>query len=197
MADRPSNTHASPFALWLKLTLTKLYGEVHRPLGVIIQKLSWASLVAQMVKHLPARWETQVRSLGREDPLKNEMELTLVLLPGKFHGWRRLVCYSPWGHKEWDMTGWLHFTDFWFPSSISMIHWFTWKLGSSWIMHTFRIQIHACLNYGSLFGFQGPLLENPPWNRWTWNPEMRIKNWNVSDNQMVDLQNSHTQICVS
>ena len=27
-----------------------------------------------------------------------------VLLPGKFHGWRSLVGYSPWGHKELDMT---------------------------------------------------------------------------------------------
>ena len=31
---------------------------------------SWASLVAQMVKHLPAMRETWVRSLGREDPLE-------------------------------------------------------------------------------------------------------------------------------
>ena len=29
-----------------------------------------ASLVAQMVKHLPAMQETQVRSLGQEDPLE-------------------------------------------------------------------------------------------------------------------------------
>ena len=29
--------------------------------------------MAQMVKHLPAMWETQVRSLGREDPLEKEM----------------------------------------------------------------------------------------------------------------------------
>ena len=28
---------------------------------------SWASLVAQLVKNLPAMWETQVRSLGWED----------------------------------------------------------------------------------------------------------------------------------
>ena len=34
---------------------------------------SEASLVAQMVKRLPATWETQVRSLGREDPLEKEM----------------------------------------------------------------------------------------------------------------------------
>ena len=33
----------------------------------------WASLVAQMVKHLPALLETQVRFLGQEDPLEKEM----------------------------------------------------------------------------------------------------------------------------
>ena len=31
------------------------------------------SLVAQMVKHLPAMQETRVRSLGWEDPLQKEM----------------------------------------------------------------------------------------------------------------------------
>ena len=33
----------------------------------------WASLVAQMVKCLPAMWETWVRFLGQEDPLEEEM----------------------------------------------------------------------------------------------------------------------------
>ena len=32
-----------------------------------------ASVVAQTVKRLPVMWETQVRSLGREDPLEKEM----------------------------------------------------------------------------------------------------------------------------
>ena len=31
------------------------------------------SLVAQMVKHLPTMQETQVQSLGQEDPLEKEM----------------------------------------------------------------------------------------------------------------------------
>ena len=31
---------------------------------------SWASLVAQLVKNLPATWETWVQSLGQEDPLE-------------------------------------------------------------------------------------------------------------------------------
>ena len=33
----------------------------------------WASLVAQMVKNLPAVWETWVPSLGQEDPLEKGM----------------------------------------------------------------------------------------------------------------------------
>ena len=32
--------------------------------------LSWASLVAQTIKNLPAMQETWVQSLGREDPLE-------------------------------------------------------------------------------------------------------------------------------
>ena len=34
---------------------------------------------------------------------------TPVLLPGKSHGQRSVVGYSPWGHKELDMTERLHF----------------------------------------------------------------------------------------
>ena len=34
----------------------------------------WASLLAQMVKNLPAMQETRVRSLGGEDPLENGTE---------------------------------------------------------------------------------------------------------------------------
>ena len=37
------------------------------------RKTNWASLVAQMVKNLPARQATQVRSLVEEDPLEKEM----------------------------------------------------------------------------------------------------------------------------
>ena len=32
---------------------------------------------------------------------------TPVFLPGKFHGQRNLVGYSPWGHKESNATEWL------------------------------------------------------------------------------------------
>ena len=43
--------------------------------------------------------------------LEKEMA-TQVLLPGKFHGWRSPVDYSPWSCKESDMTEWLHFLSF-------------------------------------------------------------------------------------
>ena len=36
------------------------------------EKIS-ASLVAQMIKNLPAMWETQLQSLGQEDPLEKGM----------------------------------------------------------------------------------------------------------------------------
>ena len=32
-----------------------------------------------------------------------------MLLPGKSHGWRSLVGYSPWGLRQLDTTKWLHF----------------------------------------------------------------------------------------
>ena len=41
---------------------------------------SWASLVAQMVKNLPARWETWVQSLGWEDPLEEGMATHFSIL---------------------------------------------------------------------------------------------------------------------
>ena len=45
---------------------------------------SWASLVAQLVKNLPAMQETWVQSLGWEDPL--EKGKAPVFWPGEFHG---------------------------------------------------------------------------------------------------------------
>ena len=38
---------------------------------------SWASLVAQLLKNLPAMWETWVRSLGWEDPLEKEIVIII------------------------------------------------------------------------------------------------------------------------
>ena len=37
-------------------------------------------------------------------PWRREWLPTPAFLPGEFHGQRILVGYSPWGHKESDMT---------------------------------------------------------------------------------------------
>ena len=50
--------------------------------------------------------ETQVRSLGREDPWRRKWQPTPAFLLGKSHGQRSLVGYSPWGHKVSDTTEW-------------------------------------------------------------------------------------------
>ena len=54
-----------------------------------------ASLVAQMIKNLPAMQETWVRSLGWEDLLEKGMATHSSIL-GESHGQGSLVGYSPW-----------------------------------------------------------------------------------------------------
>ena len=67
-----------------------------------------------MVKNLPARQGNWVQSLGREDPLDNEMTYPLQYSGLENpHGQRSLAGYSLWHHKELDMTmtniaTWLH-----------------------------------------------------------------------------------------
>ena len=65
-------------------------------------KKKWASLVAQTVKNVPAMRETQVGSLGQQSPLKGMA--TPVFLPGESYEQRRLVGYSPCGHRVSHMT---------------------------------------------------------------------------------------------
>ena len=50
-----------------------------------------------MVKNLPAVWETRVRSLDQDDPLKEGMAILEgipVFLPGESHGQRSLTGYT-------------------------------------------------------------------------------------------------------
>ena len=60
-------------------------------------------------KRLSTMWKTQVRALGWKDPWRRKWQSTPVLLPGKSHGQRSLVGYSPWGYKELNTTERLHF----------------------------------------------------------------------------------------
>ena len=52
---------------------TGVFNNLHRLEVEVVTLFIWPSLVAQMVKNLPAVQEVQVQSLGREDPLEKEM----------------------------------------------------------------------------------------------------------------------------
>ena len=66
------------------------------------------SLVAQRLKCLLPLRETQVRSLGREDPLEKETVTYSSILAWRIP-WTEKP-RSPWGRKESDTTERLHFT---------------------------------------------------------------------------------------
>ena len=68
---------------------------------------SWASLVAQMVKNLPAVWETWFDLWVGKIPWKKAWQPISVFLPGESHEQRSLVVCSPWGCKELDRIEWL------------------------------------------------------------------------------------------
>ena len=52
---------------------------------------------------------------------RRKWQPTPVLLPGKSHGWRSVVGYSPWGHKELDTTELLQFHFAWNVLLVSLI----------------------------------------------------------------------------
>ena len=61
----------------------------------------WASLVAQMVKSLPAMQETWVQSLGWEDPMEREMATHSGTLAWKFSWTEKPGGLQPMGLQSW------------------------------------------------------------------------------------------------
>ena len=68
------------------------------------------SLVAQMVKCLPTMRETQVQSLGWEDPLEKEMATHSSILAWRIPWMEEPGGLQSTGSKESDTTERLHFT---------------------------------------------------------------------------------------
>ena len=64
----------------------------------------WASLVVQLVKNLPAIQETQVRSLGQEDPLEKEMATHSNILAWKISWTEEPGRLQSMGSQESDTT---------------------------------------------------------------------------------------------
>ena len=112
----------------------------------------WASLVAQLVKNLPATWETWVWSLGRKIPWRREMILTTVFWPGEFHGLN-----SPRGLKESDTSKQLSLLLLLYIANMGSYFKVWWKIIE-------QIAIHWSFNkylwtqvYGHIFCFKNAL----------------------------------------
>ena len=75
---------------------------------------------------------------------------TPVFLPGKSHGWRSLAGCSPWGHKESDMSEWLHFhfvLKSIFPDvNIATLAFFVLYLYETSFFHHFTFSLTVCLH---------------------------------------------------
>ena len=79
------------------ICVTSLLGLIFTTFHLILN--SWASLLAQLVKNLPAMWETWVLSPGWEDALEkgkathSRISAWRIPRPGEF-------LYSPWSCKH-------------------------------------------------------------------------------------------------
>ena len=85
------------------------------------------SLVAQTVKCLPTMQRPGFNPWVGKIPWRRKWQSTPVLLPGKSHGQRILVGYSPSGHNESDTTEQLHFLSFFAvqkPLSLTAFLWY-------------------------------------------------------------------------
>ena len=65
--------------------------------------------MVQRLKHLPAMWETWVRSLGREDRLEKEMATHSSILAWRIPWTEELGGLQSTSRKESDTTEQLHF----------------------------------------------------------------------------------------
>ena len=90
-----SSPALSKLALQQLTPLIFLKIEVQLIYNIVLVSGVWTSLVAQLVKNLPAMQETWAGKI----PWRKERLPTPVFRPGEFHG-----VYSPWGCKESDMT---------------------------------------------------------------------------------------------
>ena len=87
--------------------------------------------------------ETRVWSLGREDPLEEEMAPPQVFLSGECHGQRSLAGYSPCGCKESDTTEWLSLTHHLKEFPVNQ------PKTSNFLRHIFWLPFNVRMNTGS------------------------------------------------
>ena len=60
--------------------------------------------------------------------------------PGAGYGWGRLVCCSPWGRKQLDMTEWLNWSDYSFKKNTALFIWLCRAVVVAWGVFCCRAQ---------------------------------------------------------
>ena len=69
-------------------------------------------------------------------PWRREGQPTTGFLPGESHGQRSPACYSPWGHRELDMT----------ECTFTLWRCFSSIIWNNFIVFTYKIQVSFCSN---------------------------------------------------
>ena len=82
------------------LPLLKSLGNSSHTLGFLVAHSQGSACSAGDPRLIPGSGRSPGEGSGNPTP---------VLLPGKSHGWRSLMGYSPWGREESDTTERLHF----------------------------------------------------------------------------------------
>ena len=90
--------------------------------------------------------------------LRRKWQSTPVFLPGKFHGQRSLVGYSPRGHKESDTTEQLTHTHSHFSLSVLSD---LWRVPSALSNNDTVLQT-LCVTDGIICGYRPPLIAEDP-----------------------------------
>ena len=87
--------------LFLQVLLFVLFSHLPEgfPGGTVIKNLPTMHVMQETQRH---RFNPWVRKM----PWRSKWQPTPVFCPGKSCGQRSLAVYSPWGHKELDMTEW-------------------------------------------------------------------------------------------
>ena len=87
---------------------------LEKEMAIYSSILAWKTSWMEEPGRLQSMWLQELdttKQLHFSFPLvwRRKWQPTTVFLLGKSHGWRSLVGYNPWGHKESDMTEQLHF----------------------------------------------------------------------------------------
>ena len=92
--------NGSQFIVHLSIKCKLLYLDICTQIPGLPLWLSGEEPASQCRRHERPRFGPWVRQI----PWRRAYQLTSVFLPGESHGQRILAGYSPWGHKESDMT---------------------------------------------------------------------------------------------